>query len=123
VYAVKKGSKHNWQGACDQATVWEIDGMNIMGRSKDEDDERQGHSTQKPIECMARPIRNNSKKGETVIDPFLGSGTTLIAAEKLKRICYGMELDPRYVDVSIERWVKSTGINSIKRNGKAFLWK
>ena len=65
-----------------------------------------GHSTQKPIECMARPMRNH--EGD-VYDPFLGSGTTLIAAEQLNRTCYGMEIDPHYCDVIVKRWEDFTG--------------
>lgn len=105
-YAVKKDHPHNWQGARDQATVWEIANLNCFGKSKEENEERTAHSTQKPIECMARPIRNNTAKGEGVYDPFLGSGTTLIAAEILDRTCYGIELSPAYCDIIVNRWVK-----------------
>ena len=63
---------------------------------------------------MAKPIRNNTAESESVYDPFLGSGTTLIAAEKLNRICYGMELDPAYCDIIISRWEKITGKTAIK---------
>jgi len=108
-YAVKKGHQHNWQGARDQHTVWEISSLNAFGKNKDQDEERTNHSTQKPIECMARPIRNNTAEGEGVYDPFVGSGTTIIAAEKLNRICYAMEIDPGYCDICVARWVKLTG--------------
>lgn len=109
-YAIKKGQSHNWQGARAQSTVWEIQNLNAWGKNKTEPiDERTCHSTQKPYECMARPIQNNSAPGDIVYDPFLGSGTTLIAAEKLQRICYGMELDPAYCDIIVERWEKFTG--------------
>lgn len=103
-YGVKKGHQHNWQGARDQSTVWEISNLNAFG--KNQDDERTAHSTQKPIECMARPILNNSSKGEAVYDPFLGSGTTLIACEQHERICYGIELDPAYCDIIVQRWIR-----------------
>lgn len=106
-YAVKKGEKHNWQGARDQATTWEIKNNNSFGNSSKE--ETVGHGTQKPIECMLRPIINNTKKGQSVYDPFGGSGTTLIACEKSGRICYMMELSPAYVDVIVARWEKLTG--------------
>ena len=72
-----------------------------------------GHSTQKPVECMLRPIKNHD--GD-VYDPFLGSGTTMIACEKTDRICYGMEIDPHYCDVIVKRWENYTG-------SKAKLWK
>jgi site-specific DNA-methyltransferase (adenine-specific) len=74
-----------------------------------------GHGTQKPLECMARPIRNNTAKGEGVYDPFLGSGTTLIACEQLGRICYGQELDEKYMDVIVQRWV-----NYMNDSGKEY---
>lgn len=112
-YAVKKDHNHSWQGSRDQSTVWEISNLGAFGKSKDED-ERTNHSTQKPLECMARPIRNNSEKGDWVYDPFLGSGTTLIAAEQLGRRCIGIELDPAYCDVIVQRW-----LNIRKKEGKA----
>lgn len=101
-YAVKKGHKHNWQGSRKESTVWEISNLNAFGANKE--DERTSHSTQKPLDCMRKPIINNTAKGEGVYDPFLGSGTTLIAAEELDRSCYGIELDPAYCDLIIDRW-------------------
>lgn len=109
LYAVKKGHQHNWQGSRKESTVWDIKNLNAYGKNNDEDEERTAHSTQKPIECMARPIRNNTMVGDSVYDPFLGSGSTLIAAEKLKRKCFGMELDPAYCDIIVARWEKLTG--------------
>ena len=94
-YAVREGKTGHWQGARDQTTLWEINlDKNVEG----------GHSTQKPIDCMKRPIENNSRKGEEVYDPFLGSGTTLIACEMTGRKCIGIEIDPGYCQVVIERW-------------------
>ena len=120
-YAVKKGHPHNWQESRKESTTWEISNLNCFGKSKDED-ERTSHSTQKPIECMARPIRNNTSEGEGVYDPFLGSGTTLIAAEGLNRVCYGIELSPAYCDIIIDRWKKFMVKNGrefiIKKNGE-----
>lgn len=110
-YAVRKGKKHNWQGKRDQSTVWEIENNNSFGSSNKE--ETWGHGTQKPIECMLRPILNNSAQGESVYDPFGGSGTTLIACERSKRNCYMMELSPAYVDVIIKRWEKETGLKAV----------
>ena len=77
-----------------------------MGGSKEA---KCDHPTQKPIELMRRPILNHTKRGEPVYDPFLGSGTTLIAAELTGRACFGLELDPKYADVIIERWQNFTG--------------
>lgn len=96
-YAVKKGQNHNWQGSRSESTLWEIE----RGCK-----EKTGHGTEKPIECMARPIRNNTAKGEAIADPFLGSGTTLIAADQLNRVCYGMEISPKYCQVILERYQK-----------------
>jgi len=81
------------------------------------------HPTMKPIELIAQLIINSTKKGMLVYDGFLGSGTTLIASEQLNRVCYGMELDPRYVDVIIQRWENFSGkkakkIHSSKRNSE-----
>ena len=108
-YAVRKKCKHNWQGARDQSTLWEISNSKVS----QECDEKTEHSTQKPIECMLRPILNNSKKGDYVYDPFGGSGTTLIAAEKSGRTCLMMEIDPRYIDLIIKRWEKTSGKKAI----------
>src|SRR5271154_3490918 len=109
-YAVRKGKKHNWQEKKDQATVWFIDNNNALNINKEE---QTGHGTQKPLECMLRPILNNSAPGEGVYDPFGGSGTTLIACEKSKRNCYMMELSPAYIDIIIQRWEKETGKKAI----------
>ena len=73
----------------------------IMGGS---DEEKFDHPTQKPVELMRRPILNHLKRGALVYDPFLGSGTTLAAAEITERVCFGMELDPKFVDVVVQRW-------------------
>jgi len=101
-YAVRKGHKHNWQGSRKETTVWEISNLNAFGTNKE--DERTAHSTQKPLDCMRKPIKNNTAEGEGVYDPFLGSGTTLIACEELNRHCYGIELDPAYCDMVVDRW-------------------
>ena len=103
LYAVRKGATGHWQGARDQTTLWQIA---MVGA---EDDAETVHGTQKPLDCMRRPIVNNSAPGEAVYDPFLGSGTTLIAAEFTGRVCLAMEIDPRYCDVTIERWQRLTG--------------
>lgn len=87
--------------------MWEIKSLNPAGGKAT--DEKVGHGTQKPIECMARPIRNHGGKDDDVYDPFLGSGTTIIAAEQLSRRCYGLEIEPRYCDVIVSRWEKLTG--------------
>jgi len=98
-YAVR--SKGHWTGDRKQTTVWTIASGN--------QDAKTTHSTQKPVECMRRPMLNNSNPGQAVYDPFLGSGSTLIAAEASGRVCLGMELEPRYVDVAVRRWQEFTG--------------
>ena len=93
-YAVR--TKGHWTGDRKQTTLWTIP-------SGGQDTET-AHGTQKPVECMRRPMLNNSKAGDVVYEPFLGSGTTLIAAESINRICRAMEIDPLYVDVAVRRW-------------------
>jgi DNA modification methylase len=100
-YAVKKTGKGHWAGDRKQTTLWQI-------ANKDQDADTV-HGTQKPVECMRRPILNNSNPGQAVYEPFMGSGTTLIAAETTGRVCYGIELNPTYVDVAVERWQQFTG--------------
>jgi DNA modification methylase len=85
------------------------------------DDEKFDHPTQKPVELMRRPILNHTKTGEFVYDPFLGSGTTLAAAEMTGRVCCGLELDPKYVDVVVERWQGLSGKRAtLEGDGRAF---
>ena len=104
-YAVRAKGKGHWAGDRKQTTLWQI-------ANKDQDAETV-HGTQKPVECMRRPILNNSSAGQAVYEPFMGSGTTLIAAETTGRICYGVELNPVYVDVAIERWQAFTGEEAV----------
>jgi DNA modification methylase len=113
-YAVRKGRPHNWQGSRKEHTVWEIAGMNAMGSSHDEADEATGHGTQKPVKCMAMPVINNTAKGQGVYDPFCGSGSTLIACEQLNRPSFMMELEPKYCQITINRWEKLTGKKAVK---------
>ncbi|MGO4917465.1 site-specific DNA-methyltransferase [Pseudogemmobacter sp. W21_MBD1_M6] len=104
-YAVKKTGKGHWAGDRKQTTLWQIP-------SKDQD-AKTVHGTQKPVECMRRPILNNSSPGQAVYEPFMGSGTTLIAAETTGRVCHGIELNPAYVDVAVERWQAFTGQSAV----------
>lgn len=80
------------------------------------------HPTQKPIMTLEKMIGDFTDEGSTIFDGFLGSGSTLIASEKTGRICYGMELDPRYVDVIVQRYVDFTGNATIKKNGQEIIW-
>ena len=96
-YAVKKGAQANWKGDRNASTLLEIDNPRKS---------ETGHSAQKPVECMQRAIHNH--QGD-VYDPFVGSGTTIIAAEQEHRRCYALEIEPAYVDVSVKRWESFTG--------------
>ena len=98
-YAVRDGKASNWCGDRTQSTLWQVANLNPFGGSSEE---TTGHGTQKPLELMRRPILNNTVQGDLVYDPFLGSGTTLIAAEETDRICLG-------IDIAIRRWQKLTG--------------
>lgn len=80
------------------------------------------HPTQKPVELVMYGLANSSKVDDIVLDPFLGSGSTLIACQKTNRLCYGTELDPKFADVIVQRWVDFTGNRNIKKNGEAILW-
>ncbi len=112
-YAVKKTGKGHWAGDRKQTTLWQI-------ANKDQDAETV-HGTQKPVECMRRPILNNSSPGQAVYEPFMGSGTTLIAAETTGRVCLGIELNPAYVDVAVERWQQLTGETAtLEGDGRSF---
>ena len=111
-YAVRKGRKGHWNGSRKETTVWDIDKP-----MKSET----GHSTQKPVECMRRPIENNSKAGDGIYEPFSGSGTTIIAAEQTGRVCHAIELHPSYIDVAIKRWEAFTGEKAtLNGTGKTF---
>ena len=97
-YAVRNSA--HWNGDRSQSTLWQI---------RAREDDGHGHGTQKPVECMRRPMLNNSSPGQAVYDPFLGSGTSVIAAETCGRVCYGLEIDTSYCDVIVQRWQQFTG--------------
>jgi DNA modification methylase len=103
-YCVKKGAKANWIGDRKQNTVWDIEGLNWAQKRDGSKDVVTTHGTQKPVECMARPIRHH---GGDVYDPFGGSGTTMVAAEQLGRKCFMMELNPQFVQLILDRMAKS----------------
>jgi DNA modification methylase len=111
-YAVRQGGSGRWTGDRKQSTLWEVSNLNPFGG--DGADTVTGHGTQKPVELMRRPMLNHTEPGELVYDPFLGSGTTLIAAEETGRVCYGIEIDPAYVDAIVLRWQKLTGRQAIR---------
>ena len=80
------------------------------------------HPTQKPVELITYALFNSSKAEDLIVDPFLGSGSTLIACEKTGRVCAGIELDPKFADVIVQRWVDYTGIEEVVRNGQSEIW-
>jgi DNA modification methylase len=99
LYGWKEGADHFWCGARDQGDVW------FVNKPVKND----LHPTMKPVELVERVIRNSSKTRDIVLDPFGGSGSTLIAAEKTKRQARLIELDPKYCDVIVRRWQSFTG--------------
>ena len=112
-YAVRQKATGHWSGDRKQTTLWTIPGR--------DQDAATIHGTQKPVECMRRPILNNSAPGQAIYEPFSGSGTTLIAAETTGRICLAIELDPAYVDVAVLRWQAFTGRQArLEGSGESF---
>jgi DNA modification methylase len=111
-YVVRDGTRSYWAGDRSQTTLWSID-----HRKSDT-----GHGTQKPIECMRRPIENNSRQGDAVYEPFSGSGTTIIAAEMTGRRALAIEIAPAYVDVAVRRWEQFTGLLASLANSGAQGW-
>ncbi|MDP5306248.1 site-specific DNA-methyltransferase [Paracoccus spongiarum] len=109
-YAVR-GSGH-WSGDRRQTTLWQIPGR--------DQDATTVHGTQKPVDCMRRPILNNSSPGQAIYEPFCGSGTSVIAAQTTGRSCLAMELDPAYVDVALIRWQAFTGLQAVLGDGRDF---
>ena len=117
-YVRKKNAP--WYGkAGENSTIWQSPSPKfIMGGSREE---KYDHPTQKPVALMRRPILNHTQGGELVYDPFLGSGTTLAAAEATERVCYGVELDAQYADVVIQRWQGMAGKTArLEGDGRTF---
>jgi len=105
LYGWREGAKRHWCGARDQGDVWQI-------KKPHKNDL---HPTMKPVELVERAIRNSSRPGDVVLDPFGGSGTTLIAAEKSGRTARLIELDPKYVDVIVRRWQGYAGAQAVRQ--------
>ena len=99
LYGWPEGASHHWCGARDQGDVWSIDRPS----------RNELHPTMKPVGLVERAIRNSSPRGGLVLDPFGGSGTTLIAAERTGRVARLLDLDPRYCDVIVKRWQRDAG--------------
>jgi DNA modification methylase len=111
-YAVRQGAKGHWAGDRKQTTLWSIPTRAASSDRAAGQDAATTHGTQKPVECMRRPIENNSSPGQAVYEPFSGSGTTIIAAEMSGRACHAIELSPAYVDVAVLRWKAFTGLEA-----------
>ncbi len=105
LYGWKGGARHSWYGPKNESTLWRV--------RRDRTDLYR-HPTQKALELADRAIRNSSKAGQVVFDPFLGSGTTLIAAARLGRRCFGMEIEPRYCDCIVRRYIALAGKAAVK---------
>ena len=113
LYGWKKSGKHQWYSDRKQTTIWEFE------KTKKNTD----HPTMKPIPLLAYPIQNSSMSNTLVLDPFGGSGSTLIACEQTDRDCYTIELDEKYCDVIVKRYIEQTGTSesvSVERNGKVY---
>ena len=116
LFGWKVGGKHNWYSDRKQTTIWEYDRPRA---SKD-------HPTMKPVGLMAYPIQNSCMSNCIVLDPFLGSGSTLIACEQTNRICYGIELDEKFVDVIVRRYIEQVGTDedvTVIRDGEVIPYK
>lgn len=140
LYGWFEGSSHYWSGArnlgdvvksqvkeLEDGTLWvqvkpdeQAIGTDIWEVDKPRANKE--HPTMKPISLMTRAILNSSERGDIVLDSFLGSGSTLIACEKTGRRCYGTELDPKFADVIVQRWVDFTGNTTVIRNGQEEQW-
>ena len=113
LYGWKKSGKHQWYSDRKQTTIWEFE------KTKKNTD----HPTMKPIPLLAYPIQNSSMSNTLVLDPFGGSGSTLIACEQTDRDCYTIELDEKYCDVIVKRYIEQTGTSdgvSVERDGRTF---
>jgi DNA modification methylase len=111
-YAVR--GKGQWRGDRRQATVWEVGNLNPFGGTGAADNVVTGHATPKPVRLFEIPILNHTVAGDAVYDAFAGSGTAIIAAEKLGRACNAMDIDPRYVQAAVSRWEAFTGEKAVR---------
>jgi DNA modification methylase len=108
LYGWREGAKHRWCGDRDQGDVWHVEKPTSSPL----------HPTMKPLPLIERALHNSSEAGDRVLDPFLGSGSTLIACERTGRVCYGMELEPLYVDIARMRWEAFTGQNATREEAE-----
>lgn len=120
MFGWKEGSKHyKDKTITTEKEVWDLDKLKFeerldlwyISRDKSKD---YIHPTQKPIRLCERALNKNSKVGDLLFEPFNGSGSTMMACEKAERRCFGMELDPKYAEVAIQRWESTTGLKAKK---------
>lgn len=138
-YCFKKGKTVKWYGDHTETTTWKENWSNekivkwFRQQQKKEQEkgittvweakkDRGDHPTIKPVELILKALANSSRRGGVILDLFMGSGSTMIACEKAGRISYGMELEPQYIDVAVERYVDYTGDSEITKNGKKLTW-
>lgn len=112
LYGWPEGNRHKWNGGRDQGDAWFFK----------KPSKNPTHPTMKPVELVAKAVSNSTDRGDTVLEPFLGGGSTLIACERLGRKCRGIELSPRFVDACIARWIGHTKNRDITRNGQPYYW-
>lgn len=117
IFGWRKDGKHNWYGDQKQTAVFEFDGI------KDSEKEGCGHPSSKPVPLIAYLIKQSTQTNGLVLDGFLGSASTLIACEELNRICYGVEIEPKFVDVAVKRYLNLVGSDeeiNLLRDGKEY---
>jgi DNA modification methylase len=102
LYGWREGGEHYWCGARDQGDVWHVNKPQVNDL----------HPTMKPVELVERAVRNSSRRRDVVLDPMSGAGSTMIACEKTGRQARLIEIEPQYVDVSVQRWQNFTGLNA-----------
>lgn len=108
-FAVRRGRPAHWRGDRTQSTVWDVPNLNPMGGQREGENSVTGHGTQKPVRLFEIPILNHTSTTDAVMDPFVGSGTAMIAAQKTGRRAFCMDVDPRYVQTTIDRWERFAG--------------
>ena len=106
IYGWKGGTRHRWYGPKNESTLWQVHRDRTTAYR---------HPTQKALELAERALRNSSRSGDIVFDPFLGSGTTLIAAARLGWRCFGMEIEPKYCDIIVRRYIATAGKDSVSK--------
>ena len=117
-FVVRKGATAHWCGDRTQTTVWDVPNLNPFGGgSREGENAVTGHGTQKPVRLFEIPILNHTRNGDAIYDPFCGSGTALIAAQKTGRRCVALELAPEYVQAIVDRWEAFTGERAERLGG------